>query len=99
MRPLQPNNVLFVETSSGTYAPRLIVPQFVKSDARLSYANMVAAVYNSCDYNLMARFMKTYFRTDFTVVQELTGTFANCIRIVLSELNYLCIAQETSQSG
>lgn len=53
--------------------PRLIIPHVIKSDARLTYANMVAAVYNSCDFDFMVRFMKTYFRSDFTVMQELSG--------------------------
>jgi hypothetical protein len=34
---------------------------------------MIACVYNSCDQNFMNRLMKTYFRNDFLVIQELSG--------------------------
>lgn len=68
-------NVIFQEQANGFITPRIIVSQVIREDARLSYAQMVQAVYNSCDFNFMTRFLKSYFRSDYCGVHNFSGDF------------------------
>lgn len=45
-----------------------LIPKILKSDIRRFYPSMFAYVYNSCDYNVMMYFMKTFVSDDFLYV-------------------------------
>lgn len=47
----------------------------VHTGVHLTYAGLLAHVYNSCDYDLMYQFLNSYYRPDFVLHQELTGSF------------------------
>lgn len=45
-----------------------LVPRILKNDIRRFYPSMFANVYNSCDYNFIKYYMKSYLRDDFKCV-------------------------------
>lgn len=63
----------YFESYQNEVLPRSI-PRSISPDVRYTYSGLLAHVYNSCDYDLMYQFLSTYYRQDFVLQQELTGT-------------------------
>ncbi|RYG95353.1 hypothetical protein EON65_56105 [archaeon] len=58
--------VYFNYRKNGRLVPHVILPKILKHDIRRSYPAMFSNIYNSCDADLMNKYLETFYRPDIT---------------------------------
>jgi hypothetical protein len=65
--------IMYQDRTDDQLIPRMVIPRVVKNDMRKFFPTMLANVYNSNDCDFIGCFMGTYYRPDFTLIQQLFG--------------------------